>query len=118
MPTNTINFTVSVTFPTPTTGDFTIYQNGRVVTGDITVTCAETVVYELTDSPGVIFTQPSVSQDPHNNISAVVSGNGRTLTISDSDQDTETICIKLAVINPDGGATVYSPDPQYRNIPQ
>ncbi len=117
MPANTVSFDVDVTFPTPTTGNFTLSQNGQAVSGDITVTHSETVVYTLINSAGVIFDLPEVTNDPANNISSVVSEDGRVLSISDTDRNQETICIKLVVTNPANGAKVVSPDPQYRNIP-
>ena len=116
--TTTVNFNLVVTFPTPTTATFTYYQNGNQVEGDITVTCEENVVYTLQDSPGVTFVAPTVTNDPHANLSHTISDDGQVLTIHDSDQNEETICVVLNVKNPANGATVPSPDPQYRNIPR
>lgn len=113
-----LSFDLTVTFPTPTTGDFTLTQGGVEVDGNISVNKPETVTYTLINSPGVVFDDPQVSDDPNNNISFSFSVDKTQLSITDTDHDVETICIKFVVINPDGGAKVVSPDPQYSNIPR
>lgn len=112
-----IFFDLAVTFPTPTTGNFVLTQDGNVVSGNISVEQPETVTYNLIDSPDVTFDDPQISDDPKNNISYSISDDKRQLIITDSDRDTETICIKFVVTNPANGAKVVSPDPQYSNIP-
>ncbi len=112
-----LSYDLKVTFPTPSTGDFVLTQDGNVVSGNISVEQPETVSYTLIESSGVVFADPIVSDDPHGNISFSFSDDKRQLHITDNDHDSETICIKFVVINPATQEPVVSPDPQYSNIP-
>ncbi|MGH1374379.1 MAG: DP-EP family protein [Cellvibrionaceae bacterium] len=113
-----LSYDLKVTFPTPTTGDFVLTQDGNVVSGNISVEQPETVTYTLIDSPNVTFADPVVTDDPNGNITFTFSEDKTQLHITDSDRNTETICIKFVVINPANQKPVVSPDPQYSNIPR
>ncbi|GGD74933.1 DP-EP family protein [Lacimicrobium alkaliphilum] len=107
---------ISVTPPV-----FTIYnQQGHIDNNPINVTENNTrIIYRLKDNnDGLKFIAPEVSDDPHGDITPSISEDGQTLTITDSDADNETICVRLVVIQANSPDTHYvSQDPQIRNRP-
>tara|TARA_R110000868_G_scaffold115825_6_gene309073 strand:+ start:288 stop:632 length:345 start_codon:yes stop_codon:yes gene_type:complete len=86
--------------------------------GPIIVSEATDVVFTLTDcSPALSFDAPLISYVPTNasrDINAVVSLDAQTLTLSDTDADSETIGVQLVVVDAYGNAYA-SPDPRIIN---
>ena len=116
----TFNFTVAVNIEvSPAT--FTIFDStGSPTTAPVEVTVNNTqIVYTLVDNTqDLIFVQPDISDDPNNDLSYVISSDGQTLTITDSDVDQENICLKLVVAQSTTPTVTYtSPDPTIKNRP-
>lgn len=96
-------------------GEFTISPLGSAPASPITVTVPNTTItYTLTSTTNsnMVFRNPEVAHDSHNNISWEFSDNKRAITITDSDANQtptdQNICVKLV-------AGFVSPDPQLKN---
>lgn len=111
----TFTFEVSVnTSVNPASYSYT--ENGEPSNGSVSVTVPMTkIVYQLV-TEGLTFTDPKITNDPDGDLTYEFSNGNRTLTITDSDADDETICLKL-VVKDITGTTYTSPDPSIDNKP-
>ncbi|WP_088330280.1 DP-EP family protein [Lacimicrobium sp. SS2-24] len=118
--TSPIQFKVSVDITT-TPPLFTIYdQQGHATDAPVDVTQLNTpVTYTLQDNQDNLnFVTPEITGDKYGNLDPTISSDGQTLTLMDSDNDNETLCVRLVVVQGDTHAPRYvSQDPQIRNRP-
>lgn len=110
-----VNFTVSVD-TTKSPAIYTIYDaSGTPTTSPLVVNQANTVItYTLNeDSNQLRFIAPEITGDPGHDLSVNISKNGQVITIVDSDDDIEDICVKLVTVPAD--QIMVSPDPEILN---
>ncbi|BFM12162.1 hypothetical protein R50072_23150 [Simiduia litorea] len=113
---STIN--VSVTFSL--TNGFTYTGDGVGVDGSVNVTEASSLVYTLQNTEQMVFLQPILSvsspssSTPLDISNVAFTNGGKTMTLTDLDAHTETICMQLQIQLSDG-SVVTSPDPKIRD---
>ncbi|MDN3640281.1 DP-EP family protein [Simiduia curdlanivorans] len=113
---STINVSVTVSL----SGGFTYAGPGVGVDGSIDVTEASSLVYTLQNAEQMVFMHPLLSvtspssSTPLDITNVVFTNGGKTMTLTDVDSHTETICMQLQVQLSDG-SVITSPDPKIRD---
>jgi hypothetical protein len=112
------SFDVTVTY-SGTGATFTFNPPGDDRHGGVTVKQPNsTITYNLTNTDGTIFVGATTgSTDPGNDISYTIKNASKTLEVTDTDADGETICFILQVIKLNPQNIFNSPDPVIINDP-
>jgi hypothetical protein len=91
-------------------------QNGQPVTGNVVVSCGETITYQLVNSAGFSFLSAGFLT-PFDQIihSVEVSDDGQQLTLIDDDSVAGTTKFQFIFANTTNNLWLLSPDPQVIN---
>lgn len=91
-------------------------QNGQPVTGNVVVSCGETITYQLVNSAGFSFLNAGFLT-PFDQIihSVEVSDDGQQLTLIDDDSVAGTTKFQFIFANTTNNLWLLSPDPQVIN---
>lgn len=117
--TTKINYTVYVDIGTKPNATYTYKDaQGQPSEGSPTVTVKSTDLIYTLGTSGLIFLTPSISGDTGGDLTWSISDDKQSLTIVDSDIDTESVCLILVVAEASNPTVPYpSPDPQIKNVP-